>query len=232
MGSGAKPDHGDCRLDQGPVCPVMRGMPTLLYLAEFVAVLAFAVSGIAQARAKRLDPMGTIALAFVTAFGGGTIRDLCLNRHPLYWIVHQEMAVAVVILAVVMSYARVSGLAVSRTLLIADGLGLALFSVLGTAIGLDAGLSGVLACMIGLCSATAGGVLRDQLVREIPMIFQRIPLYATCSLIGCVSYLPLHDLASNRPAVLLVPVAIAGALRLLAVRFDWRLPDNNARPAL
>lgn len=199
-------------------------MDHLLYLAEFAAVLAFAVSGVALARTKRLDPMGATALAFVTAFGGGTVRDLCLDRHPLYWLEHQEMAIAVVALAAVLSYLPLRGLGTGRVLLWADGLGLALFSVLGTALTLDAGQPPFLAVLLGLCSATAGGVLRDLLAREIPLIFQRIPLYATCSLIGCVAYLPLHTAAGAQPALILIPMAVAAGLRLLALRYDWRLP--------
>jgi len=196
----------------------------LLYLAEFTAVLAFGVSGVALARTKRLDPLGATALAFATAFGGGTVRDLCLDRHPLYWMEHQEMAIAVVALAVVLSYLPLRGLGTGRVLLWADGLGLALFSVLGTAVTLDAGQPAFIAVLLGLCSATAGGVIRDLLAREIPLIFQRIPLYATCSLIGCIGYLPLHRAAAELPALILIPIAATGALRLLALRFDWRLP--------
>ena len=89
--------------------------------------------------------------AFVTAFGGGTVRDLCLDRHPLYWIANEDMCMAVVGLAVVLSYLPVAALATSRTLVVADGLGLALFSVLGTALSLDHGLSPFLACLRTAC---------------------------------------------------------------------------------
>jgi uncharacterized membrane protein YeiH len=196
-----------------------------------VGVSVFAVSGALAAGRKSLDLLGVVVIAVVTAIGGGTLRDLLLGRHPIFWIADP-------LYVVVIAAAAMSTVAWTRrfhppakTLVIADALGLALFSIAGAQIAQDAGVSPLIAVMMGAMTGTAGGMIRDVLTNEIPMILRpEMELYATAAIAGIALYLALQALGVPRaPAGGAGMVAIAG-LRFAAILGNLKLPVFSLPP--
>ena len=143
----------------------------------------FAVSGALAAGRARLDLFGVAVIAAITAIGGGTLRDLLLNRHPIFWI-RDPVYLAVIVVAALMTvaYLHVYSLP-SHALMVADALGLALFAIAGAQIAEAAGLSPIIVVLMGTMTGVAGGVLRDLLTAQVPLIL-REEIYATAAIVG------------------------------------------------
>ncbi|WP_460842728.1 trimeric intracellular cation channel family protein [Noviherbaspirillum agri] len=201
-------------------------MSTLLQVIEVMGIVAFAFSGFVEARRKDMDLVGVFTVAFITAFGGGTLRDLLLDRRPLFWVEHQEYSLLVFGLTLVISpFARHLQFSFSeRLIVVADALGLGLFSAVGASLAQDFGMPIFVAAMMGVITGIFGGVLRDVLCNEIPLVFRRGHLYATCSFIGCWTYLLLNQFGAPEVVSLFSSIFMTVALRLAAVRFNLRLP--------
>ena len=204
--------------------------PQLTIAVEAAAVLVSAVSGMITAARARMDIVGTFTLALVTAFGGGTLRDVLLERRPFFWVSSKEYVFVTLLLCLPFVYSRRAFAvadALDRNSTFVDSLGLALFSLTGVRYALEAGLPPLPAALMGVVTGTFGGVLRDVLVREVPSIFRPGPLYAAASFLGCLVVLagPVLDF----------PQAIADAagfativlLRMASVRLGLRLPDPH-----
>ncbi|HEY5800094.1 MAG TPA: trimeric intracellular cation channel family protein, partial [Burkholderiaceae bacterium] len=164
--------------------------------------------------------------AFITAFGGGTLRDLLLDRRPLFWVEHQGYALLVfgLALAAVPFTRHLRSGPAEKSILIADALGLGLFSAVGASVAADAHMPIFVCVMMGVITGIFGGVLRDVICNEIPLVFRRGQLYATCAFVGCWVFL-LADLLHAPQAVALgASVLVTTAMRLLAVRLDLKLP--------
>jgi uncharacterized membrane protein YeiH len=202
------------------------GMDVVLQVIEALGILAFAFSGFIEARRKDMDLVGVFTVAFITAFGGGTLRDLLLDRRPLFWVEHQEYTLLVFVLALMVSpFLRHLRSGFSEKLIVtADALGLGLFSVLGASLAQDAGMPIFVSAMMGVITGIFGGVLRDVICNEIPLVFRRGHLYATCSFAGCWAYLFLDWVAMPQAISLFVSIVITVFMRLMAVRFNLRLP--------
>lgn len=203
----------------------IRPMQTTLIWAEILALLAFAISGYLEADRRKMDPVGHFTIAFVCAFGGGTLRDVLLDRRPLFWVEHQGWAIAILILCLVLPWltrARV-GAWVERVIPWPDALGMGLFAASGTAIALDAGMPVFIATMMGVITATFGGVIRDVLCNEVPRIFLRTELHATCAFAGAWVYVGTSMWLPDHTLALAAGSAVAFVLRMLAVRRGWRL---------
>ncbi|HVH12767.1 MAG TPA: trimeric intracellular cation channel family protein [Longimicrobium sp.] len=198
---------------------------TIPYLLDLIGVGVFAVSGALAAGRKSLDLLGVVVIAVVTAVGGGTLRDVLLDRHPIFWIADP-------VYIVVIAGAAAATVAWTRrfrpptnSLVIADALGLALFSVAGARIAQDAGLSPVIVVIMGAMTGTAGGMLRDVLTNEIPLILRPVmELYATAAIAGITLYLALETLGIPRESAALAGMAAIAALRFAAIRGDLKLP--------
>lgn len=149
---------------------------------EAIATLAFAISGFVEARKNRLDSVGTFVVALATAFGGGTMRDVLLERRPFYWVEHQAYVIAIFGLSLVapLVLRMASRLSAERLLLAADAIGLGIFSISGTSIALDAQMPRFVAAMMGVTTGVFGGVIRDVLCNDIPLILRDSRPYATC----------------------------------------------------
>lgn len=201
-------------------------METLLYIIEVTAILVFAYSGLIHARQSGFDLVGMLTIGFVTAFGGGTIRDLLLGNHPLYWIVHWEFLVLIMLLLpvelVLLHFDRdISG---KRVLMFIDALGLGLFTASGVGVALSMNTPALPASFIGVITGTFGGVVRDILCNQKPQLFLPTePLYATCALIGAWFYIALVKYNVAPSASILSCIAVVFVLRVLAVRFDVKL---------
>jgi uncharacterized membrane protein YeiH len=202
------------------------GMDTLLLAVEVGGIIAFASSGLIEAHHRQMDIVGVFTVAFITAFGGGTLRDLLLDRRPLFWVEHQEYTLLVFLLALMaIPFIRHLRSALAEKIIItADAFGLGLFSAVGASLAQEAGMPVFVCVMMGVITGIFGGVLRDVLCNEIPLVFRRGQLYATCSFTGCWVYLGLDWLSLPQAAALVASIMATSAMRLLAVRFDWKLP--------
>ena len=209
-----------------PLDVLVGRLPFILHVMEVVGVLAFAVSGVVDARKQRLDAVGTFVVAFATAFGGGTVRDVLLDRRPFYWVDHEGYVVLIFLMSIGASvvFRVVSRVASDRAMIVADAIGLGLFSVTGASLALVAQMSPTVAVMMGIISAVFGGVVRDVLCNEVPMILKDRSPYATCSFIGCWVYIGLTWLQADQEVALLTGALIIIAARLLSVWYDWKLP--------
>lgn len=169
---------------------------SLIKLVEVAALLVGAFSGFAEARRKGMDIVGVFTVAFIGAFGGGTMRDILLDRRPLFWVEHQEYALLIFVLALVASpFMRLMQKLLSeQVLIVTDAFGLGLFSVAGVATALDADMPVFVAAMMGVITGTFGGVLRDVVCNEVPMVFRDGKPYAICAFFGCLLYLLMHKL--------------------------------------
>ena len=160
---------------------------TILHAIELLGVAVFAVSGALAAGRRSLDLLGVVVIATVTATGGGTLRDLLLDRSPVFWIAdttYLYVSIAAALLTVV--YARYRH-PPERFILIADALGLALFSISGAQIAENAGYGGIVVVIMGTLTGAAGGMLRDVLCAEVPLILRRSRIYATAAIAGVVA---------------------------------------------
>lgn len=196
---------------------------SILHAIELLGVAVFAVSGALAAGRRSLDLLGVVVIATVTATGGGTLRDLLLDRSPVSWMAdttYLYVSIAAALLTVV--YARYRH-PPERLILIADALGLALFSISGAQIAENAGYGGIVVVIMGTLTGAAGGMLRDVLCAEIPLILRRGRIYATAAIAGIVAYLLLQQLFDRTAAALLGMVAIA-SLRLAAIIWELTLP--------
>jgi len=132
-------------------------MNELIYFLEFIGIIAFAISGINAARAQEMDPVGLYFIACVTAFGGGTARDLILDNTPVYWIQYQEFPIIILIMAIVFAYLKPLEKIKESHILIPDALGLGIFSILGTQTALQHDVPLFIAVILGVLTGTVGG---------------------------------------------------------------------------
>ena len=193
----------------------------MMLVIEVLAVISGAVFGVLLARRKGMDFVGVFSVAFMTAFGGGTLRDVLLDRHPLFWIQYSWYPVIVFVVAAVVSLIPKIPKSAERLLHFPDAMGLGLFSILGTEIALEQGVSPFVAVLFGVMTGTFGGVIRDIACNEVPNLFRpATPLYATCAFVGgwillVCKMMPLPDSAD-----FLISAAVVVVLRLLALKFN------------
>jgi uncharacterized membrane protein YeiH len=193
---------------------------------EALAIFAYAISGFIEARTRRLDAVGTFLVAMATAFGGGTVRDVLLERRPFYWVQHQFYVIAIFVMAMFapMLLKMTSRLLSERVLLVADAIGLGLFSISGTSMALDAQMPWFTAVMIGVLAGVFGGVIRYVLCNEVPLILRDSRPYATCAFVGCWLYLLLYHLDVDTVYSVLISTGFILLARLVTFKFNVRLP--------
>lgn len=197
----------------------------MLHVLDLIGVGVFAVSGALAAGRKRLDLLGVVVLALVTAVGGGTLRDLLLDRHPIFWLA--DPAYLLVIVGSALGTVVVVHLhrPPRRSLLVADALGLALFSIAGARIAEAAGLATVQVVLLGAVTGAGGGAIRDVLSAEIPLVLRRGNLYASAAIAGVLAYRVLATLGMASTAAALVGMATIAALRFAAIAWGITLPE-------
>ena len=200
-----------------------------LYILDLAGVAVFAVSGALAAGRRRLDLVGVVVLAAVTAVGGGTVRDLLLDRHPIFWLADWRY-LAVIVLAALSTvlyvrHARVPWV----TLDVADALGLALFSIAGTQVAERAGMPAISCVLLGAVTGAAGGAIRDVLTAQVPLVLQRGSLYATAAIAGTSLYVILARLGLARTSAVLAGMAVVAGLRLAAIWWGLQLPVFEVR---
>jgi uncharacterized membrane protein YeiH len=194
---------------------------------ELIGSVAFAVSGGMVAVRARLDWLGVLVLAVIAAIGGGTLRDLLLGLTPVWWIGRPWPVLVALLtgLTVVVAATRHPQTRPDswRTVLIADAAGLAVFTTTGTLIALDAGVAPGMAALLGVITGTAGGVLRDLLARQRPLLLVG-QIYALAAAVGAVLLVALEGLDSPRHVAQWASIAVILLLRVAAIRYRWSLP--------
>ncbi len=202
-------------------------MNTLIKTIEVIGIIAFALTGIFEARKKGMDLVGVYSLAMITAFGGGTLRDFILDRHPLFWIAHYWYPILLLGLSVLSSAVIRNMLdrpGVVAAVLFLDALGLGSFAASGTSLANQAGLHPFVASLMGVVTGVFGGVLRDVAGNEIPHVFMRTEIYATCAFAGAWSYLAVMWATGNDVAAVITCIGVTFVTRMLGIRFRIKLP--------
>lgn len=193
----------------------------ILSWMEAVALFAAIISGFIHARRHRFDAVSTFIIGFVSAFGGGTLRDILLDRRPFYWVAHEEYAIAVFILSLIAPFAiRVASKLINEFWFNAiDAVGVGLFTVAGTAIAMDAGMPPFIATILGVMTAVFGGVIRDILLNQIPWLLTNKEPYASCAFVGACLFIFLKDTHMPELAKLLLSSGAVVVLRMWASYF-------------
>ena len=196
---------------------------SLLLIIDILGTIAFAVSGGLTAMKKRLDLFGIFIIAFVTAVGGGTLRDILIDA-PVTWMNDLTFFYVIVIATILAVIFRKKLNYVRRSLFLFDTIGIALYTIVGVEKGIAAGFSPVICVALGTISACFGGVIRDILCNEIPVIFRK-NIYATACILGGFAYFLLIKTTLTADFVVLISGAIVIVIRLLAVIFNLSLPN-------
>jgi uncharacterized membrane protein YeiH len=197
---------------------------SIQYILEIIGTFAFAISGaLAVKDQKHQDWFGASFTAFISSIGGGTLRDVLLGSYPLVWISDITIVYAIIagIFTTFIFYKFL--LRLRKTLFLFDTFGIALFTIVGTEKALHLGVRPEIAVIMGIFTATMGGVIRDMMTNEIPIIYRK-EVYATACLIGACSYLLLDELGAERNVAFITASLVIIIIRILAVRYHWSVP--------
>lgn len=196
----------------------------MFYIIDVLGTVAFSISGVLVALNKRMDPFGILIIAFVTAVGGGTLRDVLIGETPVGWM--KDMTYVYVILAsTIAAIVFKSKIDYLRTsLFLFDTIGIGLYTVVGVEKGISAGLHPIICIALGTMSACFGGVIRDILCNEIPVIFRK-EVYATACILGGISYFLIKKLPIEGNFVFVIAGLVVIIVRLIAVKYKISLPS-------
>jgi uncharacterized membrane protein YeiH len=197
---------------------------SIQYILEIIGTFAFAISGALAVRDKEhRDWFSATFTAFITSIGGGSVRDVLLGSYPLVWISDITILYAILagVVATFIFYKQL--LRLRRTLFLFDTFGIAFFTIVGTEKALHFGVRPEIAAIMGVFSAVMGGVIRDTLTNDLPIIYQK-EIYTTACLAGAISYLMLDYLGAERITAFVLASAVTITIRILAVRYEWRIP--------
>lgn len=195
-----------------------------LEIIDILGTFAFAVSGAFFAMEKKLDPFGVLIIAFVTAIGGGTLRDLLIGDLPVAWLTHEIITVVIFVAAIGTMLFDNFIRKFNRTLFLFDALGLGLFTMVGIEKGIQLDLSIGICIALGTITASFGGVLRDVLLNQVPLIFRK-EIYASASIIGGLFYFLLVHLHVQFELGKIICILLIVTIRIIAVRYKLALPQ-------
>jgi uncharacterized membrane protein YeiH len=196
---------------------------TILYILDLIGTAAFAASGAWVAVRRRMDLFGVLVLGLVTAVGGGTLRDLLVGAVPPFSLQHEIYLYVACAAALAVFATRNRFQMVERPLLVLDAIGLGTFVVIGTTKALDFQLGFLGAALMGVMTCTAGGVIRDVLANQVPLILRK-EVYASACLAGSMLLVAMENFGAPRPLAALVAATTVIVLRLLAIHYKWSLP--------
>ena len=195
----------------------------VIYVLDILGTFAFAISGALVALDKKFDIFGVIIIAFVTAVGGGMLRDVLINAHPINWIGDLNY-LYIIFSAVLFTFLFKSKIAhLSKTMFLFDTIGISVFTLLGLQKGLSYDLHPIISIIMGMISAVFGGVLRDVLTAKIPLIFEK-EIYASACLAGGITYLILNYFKVDENVNFIISAIIIASIRAIAVKFHLELP--------
>ncbi len=196
----------------------------LITFLSILAIIAGAMSGAIMAMRRNMDLFGICLIGTITALGGGSIRDVLLGHYPLSWVQQPELIVLTVLASIVTTFTVRHLHHLRRLFLLVDGLGLVVYTIIGCNIGLAAGVHYSIVVIAGMVTGVFGGLLRDLLCNQIPLVLQK-EIYASVSLAAGAAYVAM--LANGIPVGVASMLALAGGIlfRLLAIHFSWHLPS-------
>ena len=195
----------------------------MFQLLEIIGTMAFAMSGALTAMNKKMDPFGVFITAFVTAVGGGTLRDVLIGRTPVGWMLDIRYVYLIIVGFILAILFRKKFDRLRTSLFLFDTIGLGVFTLIGLEKGINIGLHPVICIALGTITACFGGVIRDILCTEIPVIFRR-EIYATICIFGGIVFFLLRKLNLENDFLYLATSIIIITIRLMAVKFKWYLP--------
>lgn len=202
---------------------------TYLVFIELLAVIASSIYGVLLAARKGMDVAGVFAVALAVSFGGGTLRDLFLDRHPLFWIGNPHYPVIVFAISLLAGLILGHVKRIQPWLIYPDALGVALFTLVGTGYALDAGVAPFVAVLLGVVTGTFGGVIGDVICNEVPKLFVPGPLNATCAFAGAWIFWGFKRFGLADSLSLPAGIVVIFLFRVLAVKRNWCFPA--VRPA-
>ncbi|HMQ06404.1 MAG TPA: trimeric intracellular cation channel family protein [Saprospiraceae bacterium] len=195
----------------------------MIYFIDLTGTLVFAISGVLAASEKKFDIFGASILGIVTAVGGGTLRDVLIGSTPVGWMLNSHYSIVISVGIILGLVFKNKILQLRKTMFLFDTIGIGLFTVLGLQKTLNIGLSPMIAILMGTVSAVFGGVLRDVLSNEVPLIFRK-EIYATACLAGGVIFILLSAFSGWTDFNMFVSIMVIIVIRVLAVRYHWALP--------
>ena len=196
---------------------------------ELIGIFSFAASGIIAALRKKMDWVGISLVAGLTAFGGGTLRDVLLDRRPFFWVENSYWLWVIIALTIISSWViKHKHIAYTEKMIqVPDALGLSLATILGTQIALQFQMPLIVAILMGVVSATFGGVLRDMVCKEVPQLFSDHRPYALIAFLGSFTYILLSTYFLSTSISVLISFLLILILRIVAIYRDWKLPSFN-----
>ncbi|MBE8712870.1 trimeric intracellular cation channel family protein [Sphingobacterium hungaricum] len=194
-----------------------------IYLVDLCGTMVFAISGAMAANRKHIDVFGATFTGFVTAIGGGSLRDVFLNLRPV-WVDDGNYLLAILIGVIISIVANKQIDKLARTLFFFDAIGIGFFCIVGVQKSLSYGSSEVAAVVLGMFSAVMGGVIRDTLLNETPLIFHK-EIYATACLAGAILYVILRSVGIDQSANIFFSAALVFIIRIVAVKYKLSLPS-------
>lgn len=193
-----------------------------IYLVDLIGTGVFAISGVITAIHKKFDLVGTLIIGFVTAIGGGTIRDVLIGRQPVGWLNDRNYFITIIAGYLIAYLFKKKVLQFRKGMFLFDTIGIGLFTILGIDIAMNYELNIELCLIMGVVSVCFGGVLRDVLVNEIPFLFRK-EIYAMACLLGVIVYLLLNEFLPVKSLRMLISMGSVIIIRYLAVKKGWSL---------
>lgn len=197
----------------------------LIYAVDLFGTLVFAISGVLAAVEKKFDLVGAFIMGLVTAVGGGTLRDVLIGSTPVGWMRDINYLLIIVSALPICYYFKKGILKLRKGVFLFDTIGIGLFTILGLQKTLDIGLSPAIAILMGIVSATFGGVIRDVLSNEVPLIFRK-EIYASACLIGALIFVGAEYFYKGAEFNIIISILVVIVIRYLAVRKEWEIPFN------
>jgi len=196
---------------------------SIFNILDLLGTASFAISGALFAINKKMDPFGVFIIAFVTAVGGGTLRDILIDRNPVTWMEDLSYVYTIVISVILAIIFRKKIGYLSKSLFLFDTIGLGIFTIIGTELGIQHNLHPIISVALGMITATFGGVIRDTLSNEVPLIFHK-EIYATACIIGAIVFLILNSFDVDHNISYIITTSIVITIRLIVVKFKLELP--------
>lgn len=198
-------------------------MPSFLNIIDITGIFAFAVAGAFSAMARKLDPFGVLVLSFVTAIGGGTLRDVLIGNLPVSWLENSTAIIVIFVSSIAAMFFSRHIRQFQTTLFLFDALGLGSFTITGIEIASSGGFSGGICIAIGTISACFGGVMRDVLLNNVPLLFRK-EIYAMACILGGGLYLLLKKINLDEDLSRILCILVIFTIRVVAFRYRLSLP--------
>ncbi len=200
----------------------------VLYALDIFGVMGCAVSGTIQAYRYQLDPLGALLIASVTAIGGGTVRDLLLDRNPIFWLTDSNYLITIFIVSIIVQIFFLYLNKIDKILRIADAVGLATFTIIGIEASLSTGMSPFISIFMGVITSCLGGVIRDIICNEVPQVLRQ-EIYIAASLAGGICFFVCRHLGLDTSLIYIISGCVAFTVRVLALYRGWNLPSLSIK---